>query len=42
MTDQQIAGVIMAMAGMLVYLGFLGRAFYIWYTVESRQTVHSE
>jgi hypothetical protein len=28
MTDQQIAGTIMAMAGMLVNLGFLGRAFF--------------
>jgi putative membrane protein len=36
MTDQQIAGVIMAMTGMVVYLAFLGRAFYIWYSRANR------
>ena len=40
MTDQQVAGVIMAMAGMLVYLGFLGRSFYIWYNLDARQKSH--
>lgn len=40
MTDQQVAGVIMAMTGMLVYLGFLGRAFYIGYNLEARQKAH--
>ena len=41
MTDQQVGGVIMAMAGMLVYLGFLGRAFYIWYNLDARQKIHT-
>jgi cytochrome c oxidase assembly factor CtaG len=40
MTDQQVAGVIMAMAGMFVYLGFLGRAFYIWFNLDARQKAH--
>lgn len=40
MTDQQIAGVIMAMTGMLVYLGFLGRAFYIGYNLDTLQKTH--
>lgn len=37
MMDQQVGAVIMAMAGMLVYLGFIGRAFYTWYNLPSRQ-----
>ncbi len=41
MMDQQVGAVIMAMAGMLVYLGFIGRAFYIWYNQPSRQRIHS-
>ncbi len=41
MMDQQVGAVIMAMAGMLVYLGFIGRAFYIWYNLSSRQKIHS-
>ena len=40
MTDQQVAGVIMAMTGMLVYLGFLGRSFYIWYNLDARHISH--
>lgn len=39
MTDQQIGGVIMAMAGMFIFLGFLGRSFYLWYNHSSKQEV---
>lgn len=36
LTDQQVGGAIMAMAGMFIFLGFLGRAFYLWYNHTSK------